>query len=68
MNDEDIVMTGERFREIIGRVQDQWEETTKEYKIDFTEGRSKFEALRKKVKVVARCTPRDKIIFIQGIR
>ena len=68
LRQEGIVLTGEEFREQIGHVERIWDAANNDYRINFLEGRTKFDAVKKKVKVIARCTSEDKFIFICGIK
>lgn len=67
-NEPGVVITGDEFREDIGEVHKIWDEMNSDFRIEFTEGRQKFDALKKKVKVIARCTSEDKFIFVCGIK
>jgi len=66
-NEEDVVMTGAEFREKIGAYNKVMDYNKKEYRIDFMD-RKKFDELKKKVKVIARCTSEDKFVFVCGIK
>lgn len=66
-NEEDVVMTGKEFREKIGSYNKVMDYSKKEYRIDFMD-RKKFDELKKKVKVIARCTSEDKFVFVCGIK
>jgi Ca2+-transporting ATPase len=66
--DEGVVITAEQFREQIGQIQMIWESNNNNYIIEFMEGRQKFDAAKNKCKVIARCTSKDKFIFVSGIK
>jgi magnesium-transporting ATPase (P-type) len=66
--DDGAVVSGEQFRQMIGPVNKVWDEKKQEYIIEFVNGKSAFDAVKRKVKVVARCTSMDKYIFISGIK
>jgi len=66
--EEGVVITGEQFRDAIGVVSKIYDPETKEYKIEFVEGRKRFDEIKKTVKVIARSTSEDKFIFVCGIK
>jgi P-type E1-E2 ATPase len=45
-----------------------WDPINNDYRIEFIEGRQKFDHLKKTVKVIARCNAEDKFIFVCGIK
>lgn len=68
LHDEGVVITGEQFREEIGPTDRIWDEKKKEFIISFLEGKQKFDNIKRRVKVIARCTSEDKYIFVSGIK
>jgi magnesium-transporting ATPase (P-type) len=67
-NEPGVVITGDEFREEIGGYHKIWDEINQDYRVEFTEGRQRFDAVKKKVKVIARCTSEDKFVFVCGIK
>ena len=65
---DNVVITSQQFREAIGDVQQIYDPVSGETKIEFLEGRKKFDEIKKAVKVIARCTSEDKFIFVCGIK
>lgn len=68
LHEEGVVITGEEFRNMIGVTQKIWDEAKQEFVIQFIGGKNKFDAVKKRVKVIARCTSEDKYIFVCGIK
>lgn len=71
-NEDGVVITGEEFRARIGeyqRINDPWDTNKADFpRIEFAEGRKKFDEIKKKAKVIARCTSEDKFVFVCGIK
>ena len=67
MQDEDVVMHSDEFRRRIGHYERRIDQETGEVRIHFLE-KARFDALKKKVKVIARCTSEDKFVFVCGIK
>jgi len=63
-----VVITGAEFRAEIGSYHRIWDDINQDERIEFNEGRQKFDAVKKKVKVIARCTSEDKFVFVCGIK
>jgi hypothetical protein len=59
-------MTGEEFRDAVGAYNRIYDNETKEYSIEFAEPKL-FDEIKKRVRVIARCTPEDKFILVAGI-
>ena len=68
MYDVGVVITAEQFRKEIGEIQEIWDPVNQDYRIDFLKGRQLFDQCKKKCKVIARCTSKDKFIFVCGIK
>ena len=68
MYDESIVITGQQFREEIGAYTKIWDPVKEEFRIEFCEGKQRFDQVKKRVKVIARCTSEDKFVFVCGIK
>jgi Ca2+ transporting ATPase len=66
-NNEDVCMTGEIFRAKIGDYSKIWDPVTETYKLEFTEP-TKFDIVKKKLRVIARATPEDRFIIVCGIK
>lgn len=64
---ENIALTGEDFRRAIGRYTRVWDQSNSCYRIEFEDPR-KFDEIKKKIRIIARCTPEDKYILVSGIR
>ena len=62
-----IAMTGEQFRDAIGEYSKIWDPTHGEFRIEFAEQR-KFDDVKKRLKVIARCTSEDKFVLVAGIK
>ena len=67
MQDEDVVMTSSEFRRRVGHYDRKEDPMTGEIRIQFLE-KARFDTLKKKVKVIARCTSEDKFVFVCGIK
>jgi P-type Ca2+ transporter type 2C len=70
-NEDGVVITGEEFRARIGeyhKINDPWEVNSTGARIEFVEGRRKFDEVKKKAKVIARCTSEDKFVLVCGIK
>jgi len=63
---DDVAMTGKEFRKRIGAYSKIWNEQKQQFDIMFNE-RSKFDSVKKNLKVIARATPEDKLLLICGI-
>lgn len=63
-----VVMTGDEFRDAIGKYHKIWDEIKQDNRIEFTEGRQRFDQVKKRLRVIARCTSEDKFVFICGIK
>ena len=68
MHEEGIVITADEFRKKIGETIEIWDEMKQENTIQFKDGRKTFDDLKRRCKVIARCTSQDKFIFISGIK
>lgn len=68
MYEDGIVMTGDDFREQIGGYSKIWDPMNGDFRVEFIEGRKRFDDLKKRVKVIARCTSEDKFVFVCGIK
>lgn len=64
---EGSVMTGQEFREAIGGYEKITDPMTGEVTVKFN-NRESFKSVKKRVKVIARATPEDKFILVQGIQ
>lgn len=60
-------MEASDFRKEIGEIQEIWDPVQQDYRIEFLKGRQQFDTCKKTVKVIARCSSKDKFIFISGI-
>jgi len=70
---EGVAMTGEQFRKAIGRYNKVWDPERSEYRIDFLEkaghgDQTQFDAVKKRLKIIARCTAEDRFILVTGIK
>ena len=63
---EDACMTGEEFRKRIGAFSKVWDSSKQQYFIDFKD-RQKFDQVKKKLKIISRASPEDKLILVCGI-
>lgn len=68
MYDEGVVITAQQFRQEIGEIQEIWDPTNQDFRIEFLKGRQLFDQVKKRCKVIARCTSKDKFIFVCGIK
>ena len=59
-------MTGEQFRDAIGQYSRIFDNDTQQFTIEFKDPKL-FEEIKKRVRVIARCTPEDKFILVAGI-
>lgn len=66
--EEGVVIEAAKFRDEIGNIQEIWDAQHNCYRIEFLEGRQRFDSYKKKVKVIARCTSKDKFVFVSGIK
>ena len=64
---EGSVMTGAEFREAIGSIEKITDPLTGETTIKF-DNKESFKTVKRRVKVIARATPEDKFILVQGIQ
>lgn len=62
-----IALTGEQFRDSIGEYSKIWEPSTQEFRVEFKEQR-RFDDVKKKLKIIARCTAEDKFLLVAGIK
>jgi magnesium-transporting ATPase (P-type) len=62
-----IAMTGDQFRDSIGQYSKIWDPTHQEFRIEFIE-QKKFDEVKKKLKIIARCTAEDKFVLVAGIK
>jgi Ca2+-transporting ATPase len=67
-DEEGVVIDATQFREMLGAYIKIFDPIHKDYRVEFTEGRGKFDQVKKKVKVIARCNSEDKFIFVCGIK
>jgi Ca2+-transporting ATPase len=66
--EEGVVIDATEFRETLGPWIKIYDPIHKDYRVEFTDGRGKFDTVKKRVKVIARCTAEDKFIFVCGIK
>lgn len=59
-------MTGEQFRDAIGQYSRIFDNDTQQFTIEFKDPKL-FDEIKKRVRVIARCTPEDKFILVAGI-
>lgn len=52
---------------MIGGYQKVWDPISNEHRIDFFD-RTKFDKLKKKLRVIARATPEDRLLLVCGIK
>lgn len=64
---EGTAMTGEQFREAVGKYTKVYDHETGDVFIEF-ENERLFKAIKKKVKIIARATYEDKLLLIRGIQ
>lgn len=64
---EGIALTGEQFREKIGRYTKIYDPDKGQHIIDF-DNYQQFDEVKKKIRVIARCTPEDKLVLVCGIQ
>jgi len=62
-----IAMTGDQFRDSIGQYQKIWDPQHQEFRVEFMEQR-KFDDVKKRLKIIARCTSEDKFVLVAGIK
>ena len=62
-----VALTGQEFRESIGKYQKIWNDELGKFDIEF-EDKIKFDKVRSKLRVLARATEEDKLILVEGIR
>ena len=62
-----IAMTGDQFRDSIGQYQKIWDPQHNEFRVEFSEQR-KFDDVKKRLKIIARCTSEDKFVLVAGIK
>ena len=62
-----IALSGEQFREAIGDYVKIWDPNTNEFKVEFKEPK-RFDDVKKKLKIIARCTAEDKFVLVAGIK
>lgn len=67
INSPGVCMTGDDFMEAIGGYERIWDRELDQYVIKF-ENEDKFSAVRKKLKVLARCRSEDKFVLISGTK
>jgi Ca2+-transporting ATPase len=67
MQDDDVVMSSSEFRRRIGHYEQRIDPDTGDTRIQFLE-KARFDTLKKRVKVIARCTSEDKFVFVCGIK
>ena len=69
-HEDGVVISSETFRKNIGKYNRIWDPEYNEFKIEFLEkeGRRAFDKVKKKCKVIARCTSEDKFVMISGIK
>lgn len=49
-------------------VNELYDKQTGTYQIEFLSGRQSFDNMKKKCKVIARCTSKDKFVFVCGVK
>lgn len=64
---DNIALTGEDFRRAVGGYTRAWDEEKNCMAVKFNDPR-KFDEIKKKIRIIARCTPEDKFILVAGIR
>jgi magnesium-transporting ATPase (P-type) len=62
-----IAMTGDQFRDSIGEYSKIWDPTHGEFRIEFKE-QKRFDDVKKRLKIIARCTSEDKFVLVAGIK
>jgi len=62
-NIDGIALTGEQFRKRIGSYKKIWEPETQMWRIKFA-SKMKFNAVKGKLRIIARATDEDKLILI----
>ena len=67
VNINGIAMTGDQFRDAIGAYTKIWDPTHQEFRVEFSEQRE-FDNVKKKLKIIARCTSEDKFVLVAGIK
>ena len=67
VNEDGVVMTGEEFLNKIGHYERLWNEETNEYDIKFSNN-DLFNHVRKKLRIVARCSSEDKFVLVAGTK
>lgn len=60
-------MTGDQFRDAIGNYQKIWDPTNQEFRVEFIE-QKQFDDVKKRLKIIARCTSEDKFLLVAGIK
>lgn len=66
-NGGDFVMTGDEFIARIGGYEKEWNEKNGEWDIKLYNEKA-FDSLKKKIRVIARCTTEIKFVIVTGIR
>jgi len=64
---EGTALTGDEFREAIGPYSKVWDPVDNEYKVEFQEPK-RFEAVKKKLRIIARATSEDKFLMVSNIK
>lgn len=62
-----VVLSAEEFKERIGEY-NKMQSASEGVTIVFNQGRGRFDAVKKKVKVIARCSSEDKFVMVCGIQ
>lgn len=68
MYEPGVVISAKEFRQEVGDIAEIWDPVTQENRIEFIKGRHLFDQVKKKCKVLARCTSEDKFMFVCGIK
>lgn len=67
VNQELVALTGEQFREAVGEYSKIWDPVRNNFSIDFAD-KSKFDVVRKKLKILARASSEDKFVLVAGFK
>ena len=62
-----IAMSGDEFRDAIGGYNKIWDPTNQEFRVEFME-QKRFDEVKKRLKIIARCTSEDKFVLVSGIK
>ena len=62
-----IAMSGDEFRDAIRGYNKIWDPTNQEFRVEFME-QKRFDEVKKRLKIIARCTSEDKFVLVSGIK